>query len=304
MSVRDGEEFIVTPIQTNKYWRKDEQIPASSVVGEGDVVGPSSSTDNAIVRFDGTTGKLVQNSSVATLDDTGNISLSSGTTTPIYLGQAPSAGYGGLWVTTGTRSFSNYTIIVDTGGGAILNVPTGATFSFRINNGEILNLSSSGIILAGGATGLSGVSNLTVATLTTTGTGPVATKYLTDLGNNDGFIDTDVGSGRAWRYENRTASEIGFTFKGASGQSANLVEWTDNSDSVLGAITASGSLGVGEASPDYKLDVNGSFGFTPGTSVTPVDNGDVVIEATNNTTLTLKLKGSDGTVRTGTITLS
>jgi hypothetical protein len=65
-----------------------------------------------------------------------------------------------------------------------------------------------------------------------------------------------------------------------------------------------GSVGINETAPDYKLDVNGSFGFTPGTSVTPVDNGDVVIEATNNTTLTFKLKGSDGTIRTATLTLS
>ena len=39
--------------------------------GSGDVVGPASSTDNAIARWDGTTGKLLQNSS-ATLDDSGN----------------------------------------------------------------------------------------------------------------------------------------------------------------------------------------------------------------------------------------
>ena len=40
----------------------------------GDVVGPSSATDNAIVRFDGTTGKLVQNSVVTIADSTGDIS--------------------------------------------------------------------------------------------------------------------------------------------------------------------------------------------------------------------------------------
>jgi hypothetical protein len=39
----------------------------------GDVVGPASSTDNAIVRFDSTTGKLIQNSTV-TIDDDGNAS--------------------------------------------------------------------------------------------------------------------------------------------------------------------------------------------------------------------------------------
>lgn len=39
----------------------------------GDVVGPASSTNNAIARFDTTTGKLLQNS-VVTIDDSGNIS--------------------------------------------------------------------------------------------------------------------------------------------------------------------------------------------------------------------------------------
>lgn len=38
----------------------------------GDVQGPSSSTDNAIARFDGTTGKIIQNSLVI-LDDVGNL---------------------------------------------------------------------------------------------------------------------------------------------------------------------------------------------------------------------------------------
>ena len=41
--------------------------------GSGDVVGPASATDNAVVRFDGTTGKLVQNSAVTVADTTGNI---------------------------------------------------------------------------------------------------------------------------------------------------------------------------------------------------------------------------------------
>jgi len=46
-------------------------IAASGGGGSGDVVGPASSTDNAFTRFDGTTGKLVQNSTGATLSDTG-----------------------------------------------------------------------------------------------------------------------------------------------------------------------------------------------------------------------------------------
>jgi len=42
----------------------------------------------------------------------------------------------------------------------------------------------------------------------------------------------------------------------------------------------------------------------PAASIAPASNGELVVEATNNTTLTFKLKGSDGTVRTGTLTLS
>jgi hypothetical protein len=39
---------------------------------DGDVVGPSSATDNAIARYDSTTGKLIQNSLVI-VDDTGSV---------------------------------------------------------------------------------------------------------------------------------------------------------------------------------------------------------------------------------------
>ena len=54
----------------------------------GDVVGPASATDNAIARFDSTTGKLLQNS-VVTIGDTGattgitTLAASTSVTTPI-----------------------------------------------------------------------------------------------------------------------------------------------------------------------------------------------------------------------------
>jgi hypothetical protein len=46
---------------------------ASAAGAFGDVVGPSSATDNAVVRFDLTTGKIIQNSVVTIADTTGNI---------------------------------------------------------------------------------------------------------------------------------------------------------------------------------------------------------------------------------------
>lgn len=60
-----------------KLYSKDASGTVISVGGgsggSGDVVGPSSATDNALVRFDETTGKIIQNST-ATLDDSGNLS--------------------------------------------------------------------------------------------------------------------------------------------------------------------------------------------------------------------------------------
>lgn len=69
-------------------------------------------------------------------------------------------------------------------------------------------------------------------------------------------------------------------------------------------ITSAGDVGINEPLPDYKLDVNGTFGFSPGASVTPVDNGDVVFQLTSNTSFTIKAKGSDGTIRTVALTLA
>lgn len=79
---------------------------------------------------------------------------------------------------------------------------------------------------------------------------------------------------------------------------------TGNLDRMI--IDTSGNVGINELVPDYKLDVNGSFGFTPwiGTTVTPVDNWDIVFESTSNTSLVIKMKWSDGVVRSTTLTLA
>jgi len=68
----------VTPLAfgtSGQYLKSNGATSAPSwetPTGTGDVVGPASATDNAIARYDGTTGKLVQNST-ATVGDTGAI---------------------------------------------------------------------------------------------------------------------------------------------------------------------------------------------------------------------------------------
>ncbi len=66
----------------------------------GDVVGPSSATDNALARLDGTTGKLIQNG-LATEDDSGNISTPGGISTGVG---GSVAGHDGLGAGTTTAA--------------------------------------------------------------------------------------------------------------------------------------------------------------------------------------------------------
>lgn len=67
-------------------------IPESAVTNlttdlAAKVVGPASAVDNAIARFDATTGKLIQ-SSLVTIDDSGNMSVLNASGVPnIYIGQ-------------------------------------------------------------------------------------------------------------------------------------------------------------------------------------------------------------------------
>lgn len=56
----------------------------STASGTGDVVGPASATDNAITRFDTTTGKLIQNSLVTVADDGAITAPQVGSMIPFY----------------------------------------------------------------------------------------------------------------------------------------------------------------------------------------------------------------------------
>jgi hypothetical protein len=71
-----------TSASASTFWRGDGVWSAPA--GSGDVVGPASSTDNAITRFDSTTGKLIQNSSVTVADDGAITAPQVGSVIPFY----------------------------------------------------------------------------------------------------------------------------------------------------------------------------------------------------------------------------
>lgn len=77
--------------------------PTWTTYGGGDVSGPASSTDNAIARYDGTTGKIIQNSGI-TIDDNAN---TAGVRSIGFSGSTPASQPAGtMWFDTPTGSYN------------------------------------------------------------------------------------------------------------------------------------------------------------------------------------------------------
>lgn len=77
LTVQEGDEAI--QIDDGSHWIFDGTSWFVRPGFNADVTGPASATDNAIARFDGATGKLIQDSLV-TITDTGSIALPVGET--------------------------------------------------------------------------------------------------------------------------------------------------------------------------------------------------------------------------------
>jgi hypothetical protein len=117
--------------------------------GSGDVVGPASATDNAIARFDSTTGKLIQNS-VVTVSDTGAISgvASLGVADYVDFNTSPtvSNAAGRMYWDAAQNSLA-------VGLTSTLATNVGQTLYARATNAEATTISKGQVVYAFGATG-------------------------------------------------------------------------------------------------------------------------------------------------------
>lgn len=84
-----------------KIW--DQSTSTWLYPGGGNTVGAASSTDNAIARFDGVSGQVIQNS-VVTMDDSGTISGATLSSPVINSPTGFASGWGKLTVSTSAPS--------------------------------------------------------------------------------------------------------------------------------------------------------------------------------------------------------
>ena len=188
--------------------------------GIGAVTGPVTSTDNALARYDGTSGGFVQDSA-ASVDDTGNITANnlSGTN-------------------TGDQDLSTYQL-----------KPSEGAFV----NGDKTKLDA----ITGSNTGDEVQANQTtagiaeVATPTEINTGTLDTHMVTPLGLAGSQLQTDVTANNAkvtnathigevtgseaLTIANRTGADAGVV-TGTAGTSGNLVQWNVDGDAVDSAL--------------------------------------------------------------------
>lgn len=110
----------------------------------------------------------------------------------------------------------------------------------------------------------------------------------------------NVGGGTS---QGNAANQVIFFTASDNTTTSGTSRWVINSSGILYP-SGSNLYDIGTSSNFVKKMYLVDLLLKPASSNTPANNGELTIEATSNTLITLKLKGTDGTVRSGTITLT
>lgn len=205
--------------------------------GSGDVVGPASSTDNAIARYDGVTGKLIQNSGLTLDDSVSGTTYITATATNENLGLRPNG---------------SGVIVVSNAG----NTNVGIVLNYNITGGFI----GAGTLGAGGST----VNNM----LGSSQTRPVLSWGAAGtVANYFGFTSTATTADPVMRSQG-SDTNIGITIETKG--TGNLKLKQDSSS--LGAILNVSSIATSNKTFTFP-NATGTFALTntPGTTGTDIN---------------------------------
>tara|TARA_R110000822_G_scaffold16015_1_gene54856 strand:+ start:127 stop:2703 length:2577 start_codon:yes stop_codon:yes gene_type:complete len=218
-----------------------------STAASGDVYGPGSSTDNAVARFDSTTGKLLQNS-VVIVGDTGDVSgVGTLSATTLTLTNALGTAYGG----TGLTSFTSGGVVYASSTSALA---TSSAFQF---NGTDLGL---GVTPSVNTVSGSGYRQIEVGT---------SAGNMVFAGGNELLVVQNAIYNSGFKYAQSTqasyfrlnAGEHQF-FTAPSGTAGNAVTFTQRM-----TLDANGRLGIGTTSVGARLDISYAGGTSSNTTL-------------------------------------
>lgn len=324
-------EIAVNTYDGKMYIKKDDGTPSIVQIGaggggSGDVVGPGSATDNAITRFDGTTGKLIQNSTV-TLSDTGALSGVTSITTPDYITYDTTAT--GVSITPGVTTWNDGEGVLDVGlkgGNVTLNV--GTQEYARVYNDSGTTLTKGQVVYISGAQGNRVAVKLARADVEATSFGTLGLVAETITNGAEGFIivsgalyklnTTGLTAGGTVYLSPTTAGAYTQTKPQAPDQLV-VLGWVERVDNIVGSIyikidngyeldelhdvqvtsPTSGNLLIYDASTS-PIGVWKNASLTAGTGIS-VSNGAGSVTVTNSAPdQTVALTGAGTTTVTGT----
>ena len=219
-------------------------VPTWTTNAGGDVTGPASSTDNAIARFDGTTGKLIQNS-VTTIDDTGaatgftTFSASTSVTTPIV--QAANSAGLSLKNASGTTQMS-----VGAGGGDNMSINVSTNLNGTNAQIDISPTGTGHVHIKPSGTGSIEIAPTNVGTIDNMTIGATTAK-------NANFVDLSVTGTLSFDAAQGTAGQV-LTSAG-SGVTPTWTTPTTGTVTAVSVVSANGFAGTssGGATPALTL---------------------------------------------------
>lgn len=208
-------------------------------VAGGDVVGPGSSTDNAVARFDGTTGKLIQNSSV-TIDDNGSVVVPSGQSaqSPIFKSTASDPADAGV-LRLGNNEFIEWEAN-----------PTGTDVTLGLNTSNVLAATGAG---SGTTVNIAEIVDSTVAR---------GQFFGFDTTNHYFYFRQDDAGDYGWRFQTASGAANAFTLTNAGAA-------TFNTSVAIGAGSAITSSGAGGALGSAAFAVPTTVGTNVLTATNP-----------------------------------
>jgi len=251
-------------------------VPTWATPATGDVTGPASSTDNAIARFDSTTGKIIQNSAI-TLSDAGALQ----NVNEVNFDVTPTGVVGGAGSLAWNSDDNSQTLEVI----GINNIPilVGEELYYRIKassaitKGQVVmftgTLGASGGLTGAPATGLTAATGSYILGIATESIALNGWGYVTSFGEVRGFDTTGSASSETW-----ANGDVLYYNPAVTGGLTKTIPVAPNAKVQVAAVIYANANGSVFVRPTYEPrlnDLSDVYVLTP-------TNGDVIVWNNSN----------------------